>query len=252
MRFLLRVPMPIWSLDSLLAYLCSGRFEPLEYADFTSVVFKALALLVIATGRRISCIAHLTRVSAPGSRNNLLLFWPPFYRPKNFMQLQNNRAKLGPFASISPIRQLDPGFPSHPLCPVRAYLQLLERTAGPGFSPRYLWDHGPDKELVRVKKLSDTFTNVVVCSQDYAHAPRASSIGPHQGRKYAASYGFLCCNSIEDEKILMQDMGCSSLVVMRQTYINPVPPLSHPCVVPGGIYIPGQTRTVPYRPYRNS
>ena len=43
-------PMPMWSLDHLLAYLCSGRFEPLVRADFTSVVFKAIALLVIATG----------------------------------------------------------------------------------------------------------------------------------------------------------------------------------------------------------
>ena len=245
--------MPIWSLDLLLAYLCSGRFEPLEHADDTSVIFKALALLVIASGRRISCIAHLTRISAQGTRNNLLLFWPPSYRPKNFIQLENNRAKLGPYASISPsIKQLDPKNPSHPLCPVRAYRHLLERTTGPRFSSNFLWDHGPHKERVNVKRLTDSFNKVVVCSQDYAQAPRASSIGPHQGRKYAASYGFMCCNSIEDEKILMQDMGCSSLVVLRKVYINPVPPLTHPCVVPGGIYIPGHTRTAPYRPYRNS
>ena len=248
-----RVPMPLWSLDFLLAYLCSDRFEPLEYADLTSVTCKALALLVIATGRRISCIAHLTRVSAPGTRNNLILFWPPSYRPKNFMQLENNRARLGPFSATSPsIRQLDPEFPSHPLCPVRAYRQLLARTSGPGFSNTYLWDHGPDKERVSVRRLTATFCNLITSSQEYAHVPGASSIGPHQGRKYAASYGFLCCNSLEDEKILMQAMGCSSLVVMRQTYINPVPPLSLPCVVPGGVYIPDQARTVPYRPYRNS
>ena len=169
--------MPVWSLDLLLAYLCSGRFEPLEQADFTSVVFKAIALLVIATGRRISCISHLTRISTQGSRNNLLLFWPPSYRPKNFIQLEKNRAKLGPFALISPsIRQLDPRVPSHPLCPVRAYRQLLERTAGPGFSSRYLWDHGPHKERVNVKRHSDTFIKVIVCSQDYAHAPRATDL----------------------------------------------------------------------------
>ena len=248
-----RVPMPLWSLDFLLAYLCSDRFEPLEYADLPSVTCKALALLVMATGRRISCIAHLTRVSAPGTRNNLILFWPPSYRPKNFMQLENNKAKLGPFAATSPsIRQLDPEFPSHPLCPVRAYRQLLARTAGPNFSNTYLWDHGSDKEQVNVTKLSNTFRDLVAASQDYAHVPDAGAIGPHQGRKYAASYGFLCCNSLEDERKLMQAVGCSSLVVLRQTYINPVPPLSLPCVVPGGVYIPDQARTTPYRPYRNS
>ena len=80
--------------------------------------------------------------------------------------------------------------------------------------------------------------------------PRAISIGPHQGRKLAASYGFMRCNSLRDEEFLMQEMGFSSLRVMRQVYINPVPPLNHKCVVPGGIYIPGCARTDPYRPYR--
>ena len=246
-------PMPIWSLDHLLAYLCSGRFEPPAQADFLSIVFKAIALLVIATGRRISCLANLTRISAPGNRDNLLLFWPPSYRPKNFVHLERNRAKLGPFALISPsIRQLDPRVPSHPLCPVRAYRCLLERTSGSNFSSRFLWDHGRHKERVNVQRLSRFFINVIVCSQEFAQIPRAASIGPHQGRKLAASYGFMCCNSLRDEQILMQALGCSSLQVMRRVYINPVPPLRHACVVPGGVYIPGCTRTIPYRPYRSS
>ena len=246
-------PMPIWSLDHLLAYLCSGRLEPLAQADFLSIVFKAIALLVIATGRRISCLANLTRISAPGNRDNLLLFWPPSYRPKNYVHLERNRAKLGPFALISPsIRQLDPRVPSHPLCPVRAYRCLLERTSGSNFSSKFLWDHGRHKERVNVPRLSRFFTKVIVCSQEFAQIPRAASIGPHQGRKLAASYGFMCCNSLRDEQILMQALGCSSLQVMRRVYINPVPPLSHACVVPGGVYIPGCTRTIPYRPYRSS
>ena len=244
--------MPMWSLDHLLAYLCSRRFEPLERADLTSVVFKAIALLVIATGRRISCISNLSRVSSVGSRNKLLLFWPLSYKPKNFNQLENNRSRLGIFAPISPIRQLDPLEPSHPLCPVRVYKHLLERTSGAGFSSKYLWDHGPSKDRVNIPRLSKTFIKVVEQAQAYAQVPRALSIGPHQGRKLAASYGFMRCNSLRDEEYLMQEMGFSSLQVMRRVYINPVPPLNHRCVVPGGTYIPGYTRTDPYRPFRNS
>ena len=165
--------------------------------------------------------------------------------------MEKNRARLGPLALISPsIRQLDPLVPSHPLCPVRAYRYLLERTSGASFSSRFLWDHGRHKEQVNVQRLTKTFIKVVECAQDYAHVPRAISIGPHQGRKLAASYGFMRCNSLQDEEFLMQEMGFSSLRVMRQVYINPVPPLNHKCVVPGGIYIPGCARTDPYRPYR--
>ena len=61
-------PMLIWSLDHLLSFLTSRRFEPLEQADFDFVVFKAIALLIIATGRRISCISNLSRVSMKGRK----------------------------------------------------------------------------------------------------------------------------------------------------------------------------------------
>ena len=86
----------------------------------------------------------------------------------------------------------------------------------------------------------------------YAYVPKAPSISPHQGRILAASYGFMRCESLRDKEFLMQEMGFSSLQVMRRVYIYPVPPLTHRCVVPGGTYIPGTTRTVPYRPFRNS
>ena len=86
----------------------------------------------------------------------------------------------------------------------------------------------------------------------YVYVPKAPSISPHQGRMLAASYGFMRCESLRNEEFLMQEMGFSSLQVMRRVYIYPVPPLTHRCVVPGGTYIPGITRTVPYRPFRNS
>ena len=155
------------------------------------------------------------------------------------------------YGPISPsIRQLDPKDPTHPLCPVRVYKHLLARTSGNGFSSKFLWDHGRSKEKVNTSQLSKSFIKAVEYAQAYANVPKAASIGPHQGRKLAASYGFMRCNNLHDEELLMQEMGFSCLSVMRRVYINPVPPLRHKCVVPGGTYIPGVSRTVPYRPYR--
>ena len=246
-------PMPRWSLDHLLSFLSSRRFEPLEQADFDYVVFKVIALLVLASGRRISCLSNLSRVSMKGKGGRVLLFWHLSYRPKNFIQLENNRSRLGIFGLISPsIRQLDPQDPSHPLCPVRVYKHLLERTSGAGFSSKFLWDHGHSKDRINIPKLSRSFIKAVEYAQAYANVPKAQSIGPHQERKLAASYRFMRCETLRDEEFLMQEMGFSSLQVMRRVYINPVPPLTHKCVVPGGTYIPGITRTVPYRPYRHS
>ena len=132
------------------------------------------------------------------------------------------------------------------------YIHLLERTSGAGFSSKFLWDHGHSKDRINIPKLSRSFIKAVEYAQAYANVPKAQSIGPHQGRKLAASYGFMRCETLCDEEFLMQEMGFSSLQVMRRVYINPVPPLTHKCVVPGGTYIPGITRTVPYCPYRHS
>ena len=49
----------------------------------------------------------------------------------------------------------------------------------------------------------------------------------------------------------MQDMGYSSLGVMRQVYIREVPTLRLNCVVPGGTVTPS-TRSTPYIPYADS
>ena len=82
---------------------------------------------------------------------------------------------------LPPFRQLDPQDPSHPLCPVRVYKHLLERTSGRGFSSKFLWDHGHSKEKVNTSKLSRSFIKAVEYAQAYANVPKAASIGPHQG-----------------------------------------------------------------------
>ena len=245
-----RVPMPTWSLDTLLDFLKSDIFEPLDQVDFFHLTLKTLVLIILATGRRISEVANISRESFHcGNSTVLFLQWVSEFQPKNFVLVEKGKAKnkvaIPSCPSISPLAVK--GKEDRSLCPVRAFRIFRDRTSGTGFSKVFLWDHLSNKEKVNVSKLTRTFIQAVEFSQTHAGIFGNPAIGPHQGRKLAASYGLLLCNNLRDERALMHAMGFSSLSVLRKVYINNVPPLSHKCVVPGGTYIPGVSRDTPYR-----
>ena len=56
-------PMPNWSLITLLAFLKSIEFEPLEEVDLRRLFQKCLCLLLLTSGRRIGEIANLSKSS---------------------------------------------------------------------------------------------------------------------------------------------------------------------------------------------
>ena len=56
--------MPTWELDDLLQFLCTDRFEPMNIVPFRQVIRKAISLLLLATGRRLSEIASICRLSS--------------------------------------------------------------------------------------------------------------------------------------------------------------------------------------------
>ena len=248
-------PMPSWSLNILLAFLDSEHFEPLEEVDLFHLSLKFLALSLLATGRRISEIANLSRDSfrIPGDLA-LYLKWVPTFKPKNFFILENSKLKLN-----KNIRKLTPSCPSilpldasapsaSTLCPVRAYNIYLKRTANfPGLSRDFLWDHGKFKEAVNIQGLSRKFIKLVEFSRIESGIFGDAAIGPHHCRKLAASYGSLLCNNKSDETLLMRKMGFYSTKVLRKVYIKNVPPLVHSCVLPNGTYIPGGSCSVYYQ-----
>ena len=248
-------PMPSWSLNTLLAFLDSEHFEPLEEVDLFHLSLKFLALSLLATGRRISEIANLSRDSfrIPGDLA-LYLKWVPSFKPKNFFILENSKLKLNKnIRKLTPscpsILPLDASAPSAPtLCPVRAYKIYLKRTENyPGLSKTFLWDHGKFKNVVNIQGLSRKFIKLVEFSRIESGIFGDAAIGPHHCRKLAASYGSLLCNNKSDETLLMRKMGFSSTKVLRKVYIKNVPPLAHSCVLPNGTYIPGASRSVYYR-----
>ena len=61
-------------------------------------------------------------------------------------------------------------------------------------------------------------------------------MGPHQMRKFAASYSL---HLGHDTEVVRKKMGFSSLSILKKNYLGPsVPPLLMPCVLPGGSHIP--------------
>ena len=248
-------PMPTWSLNSLLGFLDSDNFEPLEEVDFFHLTLKTLALILLASGRRISEIANLSRDNFffPGDQS-LYLKWVPPFKPKNFFIWEKAKLKLKgklrkripSCPSITPLNTDVPTASS--LCPVRAYNIYLDRTSSfPGSSKVHLWDHGKFKEVVNIQGLSRKFIKLVEFSRIEAGIFDNTSIGPHHCRKLAASYGSLLCANLGDETNLMWKMGFSSPKVLRKVYIKHVPPLAHTCVLPNGTYIPGVSRSSYYR-----
>ena len=227
-------PMPVWSLDVLLTFLSGPPFEPLESASFYRLVQKALCLILLASGRRIGDICSLSRLSRPfPSGLGLSLSWVAGYVPK---------IRTPAFVASSPsIRRITSGIPrDRLLCPVRAYDILVRRTLDlvddvPLSRRRLgLWIH--PRTLLPLSKgtLSRWFTDLVVGSRHRHGDFDPVSIGPHQLRKLGASYSsFLGM----DEDDVIKVMGFSSKSIFRKNYVAWVPPLTVPCMLPGGPFL---------------
>ena len=75
--------MPPWDLSDLLLFLQSNEFYPLESCSFMRLSQKTLALILLASGRRIHEISSLSR-DFRRSGDKVILFWPKDFRAKNY------------------------------------------------------------------------------------------------------------------------------------------------------------------------
>ena len=228
-------PMPVWSLSGLLSFLCSSLFEPLEEASILRLSQKTLCLLLLASGRRISEVAHISGRSRSKS-GSLSLLWVPDFRPKHFTpSFRPCPPSISPIGSSSSRDVL--------LCPVRAY-QIYKDRSEPWLedvplllrhrSP--LWSLPGQTVPSPVRTLTAWFISLV---KDYRRRDGLStdiSVGPHQMRKFAASYSLHLGQNPEGVR---KTMGFSSLTILRKNYLaHTVTPLLMPCVLPGGSHIP--------------
>ena len=221
-------PMPTWSLDTLLTFLASEHFEPLHSKSLLPVTQKTLCLLLLASGRRIDEIAHLSKFHVfRRDGESVTVHWLPRYVPKHFT------------------RSFQPIFPSFErmasdsesdllLCPVRAFNTYLGMIRG---GPRYsinarLWS-------LDNRGLTGMFKSTVLQARHHAGISELVSIGPHHMRKLAASYSAkMIGSSVAGERMLMDRMGCASMNVLKRNYIKDVPDLSFKVVLPTGTFIP--------------
>ena len=227
-------PMPIWNLNILLSFLDSDRFEPLSSASVTSVTQKTLCLLLLASGRRISEIAFISRSHQTFRRGTLSLDWVPSFRPKH-----DDQSFRPPSPSIFPLASDLSSNLS--LCPIRAYrfyhsLSQSWLDSRPAHIRReFFWAHPGSPHPLSIRQLSKLFVDVVKDALLDAGLPVTFSIGPHQMRKLSASHSR---NVGHDENLIQRVMGFSSLSILRKNYIAAVPPLRIACVLPGGPFFP--------------
>ena len=221
-------PMPTWSLNSLLLYLNSDVFEPLLTRSLEIVAQKLLCLLLLASGRRISEIGGLSmKHSSFNQGNSLKLYWLDSFKPKHF------NAKFIPKDPCIDFIESDTG-EDLKLCPARAYNLYVNRlNNGARHSVRSpLWR----RDKVELTKL---FKSVIADSATFADVTLEDSVGPHDMRKFAASYSALLLEANPAlERRFIDRMGCASMTILKRHYIKEVPPLEFKCVLPLGTYFP--------------
>ena len=217
-----RAPMPVWSLEDLLIYLKVGPFEPLQEARGDLLLQKTLVLLLLASGRRISEIAHISKKSRVCD-GRIILQWLPYFRAKH-----DSKDFRPEDPSISRLESRDDS--DLLLCPVRAWSIYSSRW---GSVPTVANDscfwhfNQPHLSYVIRKLLRD--------SRKFTGALDQVKVGPHHLRKLAASYSHTFLRqSVEDDKVLMNRMGSASMSVLKRCYISEVSPLKFPCVFPLG------------------
>ena len=213
--------MPSWNLNSLLNFLLCPVFEPLLSASYKRLTQKTLCLILLASGRRISEVANISRSSTVGPfPSTLSLEWVPGFSSKT-----HSPSHATTFPSIGSLSASD-GSPML-LCPIRAYKIYLSRSAAwLGASPpsprhRYLWFHQTNPRPASKAYLSGLFRDLVKDSRHFNDLDPGVVAGPHQMRKLAASYASQVGQS---EARLLQIMDFAGPTIFRKNYVAWVPP----------------------------
>merc|ERR1739842_135324 len=225
--------MPLWSLNVLLTFLDTARFEPLETVDYEFLVQKTLFLLLLSSGRRIGEITNLSDSSSFNRADSrLYLEWLSEFKPKH-----DTPSFRPPCPSIS--RLENPTGVQLNLCPVRAYNIFINRSIDwhseveniQDLKPFWVKPDSPSPSSI--PELTRSFISLVKDYRNSVNLPINISIGPRQTRKYSASYSIQLNQKKAD---IVKVMGSSSFTILKKNYVAEVPPLTVPCALPGGCF----------------
>ena len=220
-------PMPRWDLSVLLRFLRSDLFEDLNDISFVLLTQKVLVLLLVASGRRLSEIANLSRVTSV-HESRTFVAWLPEFRAKWC-------SGFSEFIPQSPsFLRMESTVERHLRnCPVRA-LEIFLRRRRSVVNP-----HNDDCFwTLKQAGLAAAFRSVVRASLVHAEVDRDVPIFPHQAKKFAVSY---CWKYFEDtlvERDLPALTGNKVVRVLKGSYRGVVPDISLPTVVPLGTIHP--------------
>ena len=228
--------MPSWSMNTLLKFLKTPVFEPLEEVSYERCSQKTLVLNLFGSGRRISEVTNISRKSRKiPSSNAISLPWVDGFTPK-----VHNAKFQTPCPSLKPLT-INRSGQDNLLCPVRAYKIYLERSRSKlervplNNRTKSLWVHNKITREANKTYLTKLFIDVVKDCRIYNDLDPNIPIGPHQVRKLSASYGIQVGQDIE---VLRKTMGFSSTKILLKNYVAWVPPLDVHCVLPGGTFDP--------------
>ena len=135
-----KCPMPSWDLSHILTFLQTDKFEDIRDIPFILLTLKLLFLLLIATGRRISEIAALSRSTFVKGKRTFIK-WLPGFRPK----WDSAHSKFVP-ESPSILKMDSKSSRSLRTCPLRVLEVFLERRKSQ-FNPSNddcLWTHSKE------------------------------------------------------------------------------------------------------------
>ena len=152
---------PAWDLIAVLEFLKSSIFEPLRQASLRDLTWKTLFLVALASAKRVSELQALSRTVAFSSSAAAVVYVPEFLAKTDSalrsLPCSFDIPSLSDFAACLPDEML--------LCPVRALLEYVARTAAITNRPR--------------NGISFLLREVIVhsgASPNDAAAPRAHSI----------------------------------------------------------------------------
>ena len=220
-----KAPSADWALETVLFYLMMGPgFEPLESASWRCLLKKTIVLFLLASGRRISELANISPAHE-WKDGRLFLQWRTGFMPKG--ETRDFRP-----APPSLGRMEVKGDRYDVLCPVRAWSVFQgrrRRSSDLSFREEFFWP-------CRQKALSEMVVSVVEEAFLAVQEPAPAVVGPHQFRKFAASYSLnFLDNSPSGELRLAERMGSRSINIIKKNYADPlVPKIRVRCEVPLG------------------
>ena len=189
---------PNWSLSKVLDLLQSDKFQ--VNPSINDLFLRALFLIALATGHRVSQLAALLRcpefTKFGPELSSVTLATRPSFLAKNERPDHRFSPVIVPAWTVE-------GEP-HPLCPVRALSSYLDASITP--NSQALWLNPQSGRPLKTAELAKCLVSLIHMA-DPTSEPKA-----HQVRKYASSLAFFRCFDVESVRKAGQWSSSTSFV----------------------------------------